>query len=183
MIKDTIVQFVCFVTNLELDEFAPKWEQYGKKLMNKKQEPDLQQQITESKNKFRYISQHEWPEQDFHFDFMNERKSEHFPEHNVRVVQIGGYITKQSKKRYTEEEDDIKVIAFVSHNETDIDFYRQLPLYRHLNIHQAFYESCSYGYVLEFFVPEKNSEELLLQLKQRPGVETGIYKECIVTHV
>ncbi len=182
MIKDTIVQFVCFVTNLELDEFAPKWEQYAKRLMNKKQEPNLQQQVTKSKNKFRYISQHEWPDRDFHFSFMNERTSEHFPEHNVRVVQIGGYISQQEKIKHSEEDGEVKLIAFISHNETYIDFYSQLPLYHHLNIYQAFYESCTYGYVLEFFVPERDADELLLQLKQRPGVETGIYKECLVTH-
>lgn len=182
MIKDTIVQFVCFVTNLELDEFAPKWEEYAKKLISKKQEQNLQQQVTETKNKYRYLSQHVWPDRDFQFTFMNERKSEHFPEHNVRVVQIGGYILQQQKKRILEDDGDSKLIAFISHNENDIDFYRQLPLYRRLNIYQAFYESCTYGYVLEFFAPEKDAEELLLQLKQRPGVEAGIYKECLVPH-
>jgi hypothetical protein len=113
---------------------------------------------------------------------MNERRAEHFPEHNVRVVQAGGYIKLQQKGRYSEQDGDIKLIAFVSHSENDIDFYTKLPLFRHLNIHQAYYESCSYGYVLEFFVPETDADELLTQLKQRPGVETGIYKECLVPH-
>ncbi len=183
MIKDAIVQYVCFVTNLGVEEFTPKWEQYAKRLMNKKHDPSLLQQVTDSKNKFKYISQHEWPDRDFNFTFMNERKSEHFPEHNVRVVQIGGYTSQQSNKRSLPEDGDSTVIAFISHQETDIDFYRRLPLYRHLNINQAFYESCTYGYVLEFFSTEKDSEELLLLLKQRPGVETGIYKECLVPHI
>jgi len=182
MSKDTIVQFVCFITNLETEEFAPKWEQYAKRLMTKKDEAALQQQVTENKNKFRFISRHEWPDRDFKFSFMNDRKSSHFPEHNVRVVEIGGYITNPGKKRIVEEEGECKLIAFLGHNENDIDFYRQLPFFRHLTIHQAFYESCTYGYVLEFFVPETDSEELLAQLKQRPGVETGIYKECQFTH-
>ena len=183
MKKDTITQFVCFITNLDLDEFAPGWERYAKRLANNKSDAILQQQSGETKTKFRYISQHEWPERDFDFTFMNNRRSEHFPEHNVRVVQAGGYIPLQFKKKHPGEDSDTKLIAFVSHNETELDFYHRLPFYRHLNIHQAYYESCAYGYVIEFFVPEKDTDELLLQLKQRPGIETGIYKECLVPHV
>ncbi|MBC7874185.1 MAG: hypothetical protein H7Y01_09330 [Ferruginibacter sp.] len=180
MKKDTVIQFVGFVTNLDINEFAPKWEHYAKRL-NKKNESSFQQQVTETKNKFRYISQHQWNDTDSNFSFLNERKSEHFPEHNVKVVHLGGYLSLQVQSRQPEEEGDIKLMAFIGHNETDIDFYRRLS-YRHLNIHQAFYESCLYGYVLEFFVPESDSGELLQQLKQRSGVETGIYRECLVPH-
>lgn len=179
MKKDTIVQFVCFATNLNLDAFAPNWERYAKRLMNNKVEPVLQQAAA-AKNKFRYISQHEWPDRDFRFTFMNERKSEHFPEQNVKVVQIGGYISLQGSRRKPEQDSDVKLIAFISHDENDIDFYRQLPLYHVLHIHQAYYESCSYGYVLEFFVPENKADEVLLELKQRSGVEAALYKECFV---
>src|SRR6266536_1504686 len=141
MKKDTIVQFVCFITNLGLDEFAPLWERYAKKLSNKKNEATLQQYTAATKNKFKYVSQHEWPDKDFHFTFMNERRSEHFPEHNVKVVQVGGYMPLQMKRRNSEEDSEVKLIAFVSHNENDLDFYRDLPVYNKLNIHQAYYES------------------------------------------
>ena len=183
MKKDTIVQFVGFITNLNLDEFAPKWEAYAKKVMNKNLEPVLQQVVAETKNKFRYISRHELSDKDFHFTFMNERLPEHFPEHNVKIVQTGGYIPLQQQKKKPEEEDNVQVIAFISHNETDLDFYRSLPSYRYLDIHQAYYESCLYGYVMEFHIPETEADELLLQLKQRPGVETGVYRECLVPHI
>ncbi|MEI9809882.1 MAG: hypothetical protein WDO16_19570 [Bacteroidota bacterium] len=181
MKKDTIVQFVCFITNLRLDDFAPLWERYAKRLTDKKSDPALHQQAEETKNKFRYVSRHEWLDGDFHFTFMNERKSEHFPEHNVKVVQAGGYLPMDVKRRYTEERGEVKLIAFIGHNENDIDFYRGLS-YNHLNIYQAFYESCTYGYVMEFFIAEADVDELAKQLKQRSGVETGIYKECLVTH-
>ena len=183
MIKDTIVQFVCFITNLELDEFTPEWEKYAERLMNKKAEPALLQLVTEAKNKFRYISQHEWPERDFNFSFINDRPSKYFPENKVRIVQAGGYIPVQVKRKRPGENADIKLVALVSHNENDINFYKQLPFYTNLNIHQAYYESCSYGYVLEFFVPEMNADELLIQLNQRPGVEAGMYRECLVAHL
>lgn len=180
MIKQPIVQFVCFVTDLGPDEFLPEWESYAGKLMTKKCEPVLQQLVSGSKSKFRYISQHEWPDADFHFSFMNERKSEHFQDHKARVVQVGGYIPLQPQGASHGEDGDIKLFAFIGHNETDIDYYRQLPGYRHLSIYQAYYESCSYGYVLEFFVPESEADELMLQIRQKQGVEAGFYKECTV---
>ena len=180
MKKDTICQFVCFTTNLELDAFAPQWEHFAKRLMNKKTEPVLQQQVPGTKSRFRYISQHVWPDQDFQFSFMHERRSEHFPEHNAKVIQIGGYISLQSDRGHLEEDGDVRLMAFISHSETDVEFYHSLPLFHHLNIYRAFYESCSFGYVMEFFVSEKDADQLLLQLKQRTGVETGLFRECFV---
>jgi hypothetical protein len=66
---------------------------------------------------------------------MNERRSEHFPEHNVKVVQTGGYVPLHIEKRQPEEDGDVTLISFISHNENDIEFYRRLTLYRHLNIY------------------------------------------------
>jgi hypothetical protein len=181
MKKDTIVQFVCFITNLQLDEFAPLWERYAKRLTNKKTGSALHQQAAETKTKFRYISQHEWTDGDFNFTFMNDRRSEHFPEHNVKVVQAGGYLPLQIKRKNAEEDGEVKLIAFIGHDENDLEYYHSLPC-NGLNIHQAFYESCTYGYVMEFFVAESEAGELSRQLKQRSGVETAIYKESLGQH-
>jgi hypothetical protein len=182
MKKTTIVQFVCFITDLDLDEFTPKWERYAKRLASHNPETTLQQ--AEGKSKFNYISRHEWVEGDFHFSFMNQKHSEHFPEHNVKVVQVGGYTLLQSeKKQKTANSELLKVMVFVSHDENEIDFYCQLPYYHQLNIYQPYYESCSYGYVMEFFVPEAHADDLLRLLKHRKGVEAGMYKECIMSHV
>ena len=183
MIKDKIVQYVCFITSLELDEFVPEWDRYAQKLMVKKAEPALLQKVNETKSKFRYISQHEWPERDFNFSFINERPSKYFPENKVRIVQAGGYIPLQVKRKSLGESNEIKLVALLSHFENDLDFYKQLSSYSNLNIYQAYYESCSYGYVLEFFVSEMHADELLLQLNQRPGVEAGMYRECLVPHL
>lgn len=179
--KDTIVQFVCFTTNLGTDEFITEWERYAKKLQHKKQELNLLELAVEAKNKFRYISQHIWSDRDFHFSFMNKKRSGFFTERHVRVVEVGGYVPMLPEKRYTEKNDDIKLLAFVSHSETDIDSYRRLPFFHRLDIHQAYYESCAYGHILEFSVPDTDADELYLQLQQRLGVEAGIYKECAVT--
>ncbi len=180
MKKDTIYQFVCFVTALGPDDFAPQWEKFAKRLKVSKADAPLVQQTSGSKNRFRYISTHEWSEQDIQFSFMTNKKVEHFPEHSVRVVQIGGYVPFQIKKKHNEDENDVKVMAFIGHNENDLDFYTQLPQAKHLNIFQAFYENCTFAYIMEFFVSESDAAELLQILKQRSGVEVGIYKECLV---
>lgn len=71
-------------------------------------------------------------------------------------------------------EHNVILIALISHNENEISFYSQLPFYHRLNIHQAFYESCQYGYILKFMVPESDADELLRHLQQKSGVESGI---------
>ena len=182
MKKSILVQFVCFITNLEPDEFAPKWERYARKLIDHNPETALLQQV-ETKSKYRYISQHDWEDRDFHFSFMNDRRSEHFPEHNVKVVQIGGYtLLLTERRKHIDNSDSTKLIAFISHEEYDVDFYRNLTLYSKLNIYQPYYESCSYGYVMEFFVPGNDADDLAKQLKERKGVELGTYKECMLVN-
>jgi hypothetical protein len=182
MKKDTIIQFVGFITNLGFDQFVTKWEQYARRLINGHEESTLLQEA-ETKSKFRYVSQHEWPDQDFKFNFMNANRSEHFPEHNVKVVQVGGYTPLQMECSHGEEGNNAKLIAFISHDEMEIDFYRKVPSYKFLNIYQSYYESCTYGYVLEYFIPHTAAAELLDLLKRRSGVEIVRFKECLVPQV
>jgi hypothetical protein len=181
MKKDSIIQFVGFITNLEFEEFVAKWEFYAKRFHTASSGIILQESV--SKSRFKYLSQHVWAGKDFRFAFMKERNSEHFPEHNVKVLQAGGYTALQAERRRNEDNGDIKIMAFTNHNENDINFYKQLPGYNHLNIYQAYYESCSYGYILEFFMPETDSLVLVQQLKTRAGTEVAIYRECMVPHV
>ncbi|MES1216181.1 MAG: hypothetical protein ABUT20_11745 [Bacteroidota bacterium] len=182
MKKDTIFQFVCFVTNLPFEEFVIKWETYAKRFMNKRVETTLQEQF-QTKGRFKYISQHQWPHDDFQFEFMEGREgSEQFPEHNVKVVQAGGYTPMQIEYNHHEMNGAVKVMAFISHRENDIDFYKNLSLFRYLNIYEAYYESCTYAYIMEFFVEEIQVADLLQQLKSRTGIEVAIYKECLVPH-
>ena len=177
MKKDTLVQFVCFVTDLDFSEFIPKWEFYAAQFMNTHSQMTLQEKF-ESRSKFKYVSQHECPDRDFEFAFMKGRNSAHFPEHKAKVIQAGGYMPLQIESPQKKEKGVVKLMAFISHDETDISFYSQMPLYRHLNIYQAWYESCLYAYVMEFFVEETHATELLHQLRTREGAESGLYKEC-----
>ncbi len=107
--------------------------------------------------------------------------SDHFPEQKARIVQAGGYSPVQVGYRHPNKNGDLTIIAFIGHNELDIDYYRKLSLYRHLNIYQAYYESCTYGHILEFCTPEMNASNLLQQITSRRGTEAALYRECIAS--
>jgi len=180
MQPDTVVQFVCFETSVNPDEFIPRWEYYAKRFCNKDVEVTLHEQIN-TKGRFKYVSQQKCPEDNFQFAFMKGRLSENFPDCIVKVVQAGGYMPVQIECIHDTDSQDVKIMFFISGAESDITLYKQLPFYRFLNIYEAYYESCSYQYILEFFVDEHLSPDLMRQLKLRTSDgEIGVYKECLV---
>jgi hypothetical protein len=180
MKKDSLVQFVCFETALELDAFLPQWEHFVKESGNKKPEAIILQKAL-SKTRYKYVSEHIWPQDDFQFVFMKGRRSEHFPESRVKVIQAGGYTPLQMGHKKHEDEDAIKIMVFISNAQTDISSLSSLQPYPSLNVYQAYYESSMYVYILEYFVPETNVADLLQQLKTlAPGAEIAIYRECMV---
>jgi hypothetical protein len=180
MKKDTLVQFVCFETALELDTFIPQWEHFAKESGNKKPEAIILQQAL-SKIRFKYVSQHIWPQDDFQFVFMKGRRSEHFPESRVKVVQAGGYTPLQiGHKKH--DDDALKIMVFTTNAQTDIASLTNLQTYQSLNVYQAYYESSMYSYILEYFVQEMHAADLLQQLKmQTTGADIALYRECLVT--
>jgi hypothetical protein len=181
MKKNNIVQFVCFVTQLEFDEFVTKWDHYAKQFITDPGATVLQEAAT--KSRYKYVSQHEHREDDIRFAFMKGRSSDHFADQKVKVLQAGGYTPLQTGNTYHDENTDVKILAFIGHSDNDLDFYRQLAPAHSLNIYEAYYESCTYGYILEYYIPETNAADLLPQLKARPGVEIAVYKECLVPQV
>jgi hypothetical protein len=88
MKKNSIVQFVCFQTELELNTFIVSWEQYSKSL-GKDVDVLLHQQQS-GKKKFKYVSRHTSSQDDFRFVFVKGKKPEHFVDYSVRVIQAGG---------------------------------------------------------------------------------------------
>jgi hypothetical protein len=180
MNKDHIIQFVGFATQLSLEEFSSSWETFAKTFTTVPGDMILQQE-TGLKGKYKYVSQHECRKQDFSFKFMKGRTSEHFPDKKVKVVQTGGYTVVEIGCHHHDENTDVKIIAFIGHDETDINFYRSLS-YRYINIYQAYYENCAYGYILEFFIAETDAAEFILQLKKRTGIEVAAYRECMTPH-
>ena len=179
MKKGNIIQFVNFITDLEVEEFVVKWEAFAREAMPGASPMFLQ--LLSEKGRYKYVSKHECKDDDFHFAFKKGRNSDHFPEQKARIVQAGGYAAVQVDYRHPNKNGDLTIIAFVGHNELDIDFYRQLPTYRHLNIYQAYYESCTYGYILEFCTPEIDAPNLLQQIISRRGTEAALYRECVAS--
>ncbi|HYM92818.1 MAG TPA: hypothetical protein VET23_01670 [Chitinophagaceae bacterium] len=178
MKKGSIVQFVCFETPLDADEFILQWEQYSK-LASNDQEAVLQQ-AAEQKGRFRYVSQHCCHGGDFQFIFKQGKRSSHIPEVVMRVREAGGYIALQVEFSHKTNTDESKILAFVNNTEVSLEALRMLQPYRHLNIYQAYYENSAYAYILEFFVENNHAAEFMQQLKmQNSAVEIGLYKECV----
>jgi hypothetical protein len=172
--NNSIIQFVSFVTSLEPEQFVVQWKHYAKDFVNA-----VLQQGTETKTKYKYVSKHQYQDQNFKFEFMKGRSSEFFPDQKVKVIQAGGYTPVQIGCANPKANTGVKIMAFLGHSEVDIKFYQQLS-YQYLNMYQAYYESCTYGYILEFFVPETSAADLLQQLHTRSGVEVAGYKECMM---
>lgn len=179
MKEGTIVQFVCFITELDTVAFSTEWKGYTAALKGTRTKAMLYRQANGNDSNYRYISKLECPESEFQFLFIKERKSGRFSDSRVRNLQMGGYTTIQEQEPYKPSETDINIIAFIPHNDTDIGWYQQLSFFSGLNVHQAYFENCTYGYVLEFTVAAKHADTLLEQLDKRPGVQTGKYKTSL----
>ena len=176
MKKDTIVQFVSFETTVATNEFRAQWEEYNK-LVTGKQEVTLQQEV-DGKNLYRYLSQHRFHEDDIQFSFKKERRSAHNPEIELRIKEAGGYSALQLECDHETTANECKVFVFLS-TSPELQLYKELLSYQYLNIYQAYYESCAYTYILEFFVDNSHVVQLIDQLKIHNRIsEIGVYKEC-----
>ncbi len=181
MNKDTIVQFVCFTSVLKPEAFMEMWEPFANFLVNDPANILLQEEMPENNNgKFNYVLQHECSSTNFNFAFMKKRGRLHLPEHKARATQAGGYQPVQLQSLNKSTKEDVRVMAFVTNNETELDYYRGQN-FHYLNIYEAYFENCTYNYVLEFFLKEEEAKLLLEQLKARQGVAAAVYKETRIS--
>jgi hypothetical protein len=178
MKKDTIVQFVGYITALDADAFAASWAQFAGPYTRHNIKTTLQQQAG-TKARYKYISQHlaelssEGPEA-----FVGKKRSDHLPVHTVKPVPVGGYIPQEATGKSNKK--GVKVVAFVGHEENDFEFYRQSGLHLSVTVYQAYYQSCTYACVFEYTVDPSNCEALVRYLKARPGNEVAAYIDCPV---
>jgi hypothetical protein len=178
MKKNSIVQFVCFQTDLELAVFIESWERYSKSLG--KDVDVVLHRLQSGKKKFRYVSRHTSTQDDFRFLFVKGKKPEHFVDYSVKVVQAGGYMPLQIETIREAASKESKVLVFLN-QEVDLNAFKKLEAYQDMNIYQAYFESSAYSYILEFFVADKSLDNFLSQLKQLCSEdEIGVYKECIL---
>ena len=177
--SEKIVQFVCFITELGIPEFKIEWENFTGEMENVTIATALHEKLPSTCSKYRYISIHPGFDDAVPFRFKKQGRSRHLHHHEVKVIHAGGYIPVQVSKKGRAEEGEVKLIVCLSHDDNDIEFYKSLSFYRHLNIYQAYYESCAYGFILEFFVREVDAKMLEQQVKRKPYTERGIYKELV----
>ena len=176
----SIVQFVGFETAMSPDDFTAQWERFAKRFFKQDIHTITLQQQVVTRSRFKYISRNEWSEDNFQYNFMGSRASDYFPDHRVKVVQTGGYLTIQLENSDHPDSDIIQVLAFITDEKASIDACRSLP-HKYLNIYEAYYQSCQFAFILEFYVPENESGQLVTDLKKLyHSTEVGLYKECLV---
>ena len=173
MKSDDRVQFVCFETALDKDEFLKRWEQYTHSL-NSNVDVTLHQ--SENNGTFRYIAQHRFATHELQFNFSNERRSRivHVP---IKTSQAGGYSILQTERLDNSAHNENKIFVFLTDSIVDFDIFKQLSAPGNLNMYQAYYENCRYSYILEYFVETKNTANVQEKLKQFSIADIGIYKE------
>jgi hypothetical protein len=175
MSEDKIVQFVCFETTLNTEQFIMQWEQYNRSVNS---DVDVTLQRSENNGVFKYIAQHRCPAGELQFVFTRAKKSSRLPEVEIKAKQAGGYLIVQAERINDAHPDESKVFAFLTDPSASLDVYRQLANHDKLNIYEAYYENCQYAFILEFYVKNKHLTALLEQLKSNAVHETGVYKEC-----
>lgn len=179
MREDTLFQFVGFETAVNLDDFTSQWENFAKKFFKQDIHAVTLQQQIKSKNRFRYMSMNEWPQDSFRFSFMEGRGSDYFPDHRVKVVQAGGY-QQVHRECNNCAHDEIKILLMLDEGEAHRSAFNNMP-FHHVNIYQAYYQSCLYSNIMEFFAEESQASELLDQLKKHfLHCDVGMYRECLV---
>jgi len=175
--EDKIVYFVSFETILDSEQFISKWNDYTR---SKNIDRNVTMQQSVKKNMFRYIAQHRCNTGELHFVFEKARRSSRTPEVEIAAKLAGGYSIIQADRVNDTDENESKVFAFLFDPAADLDLYRRLSSNNELNIYEAYFENCTYAFVLEFFVKNEQAAELMELLKQYHITETGIYKECVL---
>lgn len=173
------MQFVCFETTIDFDKFIGNWEHYAKKFESKEVKTSLLEQVN-VKSRYKYVSQHMASPDELQFTFMKEKRSVILPESKIKVIQAGGYKPLQPVLNQPEGNDTFKILLFVPKSVYDIEPFKKMD-YISLNIFEAYFESCNYSYVLEFFVKESAGEEIIKEIKNLlHNPDVGMYKEALV---
>ena len=178
--EDKIVQFVCFETTLNAEQFIAQWEQYNRSVNS---DVDVTLQQSEHNGVFKYIAQHRCPQGELKFVFARAKKSSRTPEVEIKAKQAGGYLVAQAERINDAHPDESKVFAFLTNPASDTGIFSQIPNHGKLNIYEAYYENCQYAFILEFFVKNKHLTQLLEQLKLNNVPDMGVYKECALQSI
>ncbi len=174
METDKRVQFVCFETKLNKEEFVKRWGQFGHSL-NSNTDVTLQQ--SEKDGVFKYIAQHRLASDELEFKFSSEGRTSRIVQIPIRTTQAGGYSVLQTKRSHDTASNESKVFVFFTTPKVDLNIYKKLFAGGDLNIYQAYYENCKFTYILEYYTKTKDAAQVLQQLSDHDIADIGIYKE------
>jgi len=179
MVKDKIVQFVSFETPLDEEQFITQWEQYNRSVNS---DLDVTLHQSEKNGQFNYIALHRYAAGELKFSFTRAKKSSRNAEPQIKAKQAGGYLLVEEQRAGETHPDEKKVFAFSTAVFTKAADYKLLAQYGKLNIYNAYYENCQYGFILEFFVKGSQLPAFLEQLQTFDHFTTGVFKECALQH-
>jgi hypothetical protein len=174
MTEDTKVQFVCFETSLDREPFMKRWKAYNR---SPRSDADVILQQCKRDDLFLYIAQHRFESNDMQFEFTKEGRSGRIVQERIKTTIIGGYALLQLQNKQGAAHDESKIFVFVDNASGNLDLYKKLAGNSKLNIYQAYFQNCSYAYILEYFVKNKYASEFLEQLEKQDDSKAGIYKE------
>lgn len=178
MRNNQIVQFVSFITSSEPETFLPAWKKYAREEMFPKNEPILLQRQSGSRNKFQYLSRHSWPEGEDCFSFKTSRKQGYFPEFPVQIQHIGGFIPVETVPACFQKENKHRLLVLAEQDDGEPSRPDGQPLVYRCNRYQAFYESCRYAQVTEFFGDSESLETIAGFYRLKPGTEAVLLRDC-----
>ncbi len=168
------VQYVCFETALDKEQFSKRWEEFSHSF-NSNSNVTLYQ--NQKDGRFDYIAQHRFASTELEFKFTNEGRHSRIVQVPIKSVLAGGYSILQANRLHSLKVTESKVFIFLNDPYADLKIYEQLLVQSNLNIHQAYYENCRYSYILEYFIKTREGSALLEQLKQYDTADVGIYTE------
>jgi|SRR5690348_16392446 len=175
MTENTIVHFVCFETLLESEPFMKRWKEFTH---SSGSNADVIIQQSRKNKCYLYIAQHGFKSSDdLQFKFYGERSSSRIVQERIKATPIGGYTVLQSESANEAATGESKIFMFLADVRTDLNFYKETPFNGKLNIYEAYYQSCSYAYILEYFVQSGQAAALKEYLKNYDNSEMEIYNE------
>ncbi|HSQ44496.1 MAG TPA: hypothetical protein VLM16_05840 [Ginsengibacter sp.] len=174
MEADKRVQFVCFETTLDKEQFAKRWEQYSRSLNSNM---DVVLQKSEKNGVFSYIAQHRFASGELEFKFINEGRNSRMVQVPIKTMLAGGYSILEANRAHNSNGSESKIFVFLTDPRADLSIYKQLFAAANLNIYQAYYQNCKYAYILEYYIRTKDGAALLEQIRNYDIAQVGIYKE------
>ena len=180
MSTDKIVHFVYFETVLHPEEFIGKWEHF---LRSENSSVNVTLQQSKKDNLYKYIAEHRCTSEEFEFIFTKAAKTTRSKEVEIKTKHLGGYLILQEEHGSDIKANESKLFVFLNYSNKDFSAYKQMPFPIKLNIYEAYYENCTYAYILEYFVMDRNVEQLCDQIQQYNAVVVDVYKECNIKTV